>query len=320
MAPSKAAFVLASRTAAACAALVLGSGLAFTAAAQTFPNLPITPEQRSTAQQVAQAGVPLSDIQLARDPGYAQLPGGGEQTLFFGERGSGTFPSYALLDLGFNYSVPVFRTLGPWVKLEVLNVTNNQKVIQFNTTVNPDPNSPLDEDFDHATGGFSYFAKTGFGAGASDPAFDDKSWRTLNLPHDWAVALPFAAPAEPPPKETADAAAAQLAEREAELSRVNQKLTELTPRLAERERLRDLDARKSGRIALDRQIEIRREEFVSQVSDIIDKTCPVCAESRKLAGLSPEQIDARLSKPFGRRHAIVAAFPPPRSQFAQDGG
>ena len=62
MAPSKAAFVLASRTAAACAALVLGSGLAFTAAAQTFPNLPITPEQRSTAQQVAQAGVPLSEL------------------------------------------------------------------------------------------------------------------------------------------------------------------------------------------------------------------------------------------------------------------
>lgn len=62
MAPSKAAFVLASRTAAACAALVLGSGLASTAAAQTFPNLPITPEQRSTAQQVAQAGVPLSEL------------------------------------------------------------------------------------------------------------------------------------------------------------------------------------------------------------------------------------------------------------------
>jgi hypothetical protein len=62
MAPSKAAFVLASRTIAACAALVLGGGLASTAAAQTFPNLPITPEQRSTAQQVAAAGVPLSEL------------------------------------------------------------------------------------------------------------------------------------------------------------------------------------------------------------------------------------------------------------------
>ncbi len=62
MAPSKAAFVLASRTAVACAALVLGGGLASTAAAQTFPNLPITPQQRATAQQVAQAGVPLSEL------------------------------------------------------------------------------------------------------------------------------------------------------------------------------------------------------------------------------------------------------------------
>ena len=113
-----------------------------------FGSLDIAPILRvnsGAAYSLAATGVPLSDIQLARDPGYAQLPGGGEQTLFFGERGSQTFPAYALLDLGFNYSVPVFRTLGPWVKLEVLNVTNNQKVIQFNTTVNPDPNSPLDE-------------------------------------------------------------------------------------------------------------------------------------------------------------------------------
>jgi hypothetical protein len=44
----------------------------------------------------------------------------------------------------YSVCVPLVRTLGPWVKLEVLNVTNNQKVIQFNTTVTPDPNSPLD--------------------------------------------------------------------------------------------------------------------------------------------------------------------------------
>jgi beta-galactosidase len=48
------------------------------------------------------------------------------------------------------------------------------------------------KDFDpHATGGFSYFAKTGFGAGASAAKFDDSGWRKLNLPHDWAVELPF---------------------------------------------------------------------------------------------------------------------------------
>jgi len=49
----------------------------------------------------------------------------------------------------------------------------------------------VSKDFNLATGGFSYFAKAGFGAGASDPKFDDRGWRTLNLPHDWAVELPF---------------------------------------------------------------------------------------------------------------------------------
>lgn len=47
------------------------------------------------------------------------------------------------------------------------------------------------KDFDHATGDFSHFAKTGFASGASAPQFDDSGWRKLNLPHDWAVELPF---------------------------------------------------------------------------------------------------------------------------------
>jgi hypothetical protein len=59
MAPSKAAFGPASRTIALCAAL-LATGLAFTpAGAQNFP---ITPAQRSTAQQVAAGGIALSEL------------------------------------------------------------------------------------------------------------------------------------------------------------------------------------------------------------------------------------------------------------------
>jgi beta-galactosidase len=46
-------------------------------------------------------------------------------------------------------------------------------------------------DFRHATGYFSYLAKTGYGDGPADPKFDDRAWRTLDLPHDWAVELPF---------------------------------------------------------------------------------------------------------------------------------
>lgn len=59
MAPTKAALGLTTRTIAAVAALIVGGGLASTAAAQ---NYPITPAQRATAQQVASAGVPLSEL------------------------------------------------------------------------------------------------------------------------------------------------------------------------------------------------------------------------------------------------------------------
>jgi hypothetical protein len=59
MASSMAVSSFALRSIAASAALVLGGALASTAAAQTYP---ITPAQRSTAQEVATAGVPLSEL------------------------------------------------------------------------------------------------------------------------------------------------------------------------------------------------------------------------------------------------------------------
>ena len=48
-----------------------------------------------------------------------------------------------------------------------------------------------EQDFDHGTGYFSYFAKTGYGDGPAAGNFDDRAWRIINLPHDWAVELPF---------------------------------------------------------------------------------------------------------------------------------
>lgn len=47
------------------------------------------------------------------------------------------------------------------------------------------------KDYYNGTGGFSYFAKTGYGDGAASPGFDDRGWRKINLPHDWAVEQPF---------------------------------------------------------------------------------------------------------------------------------
>ncbi|MFB9080850.1 beta-galactosidase GalA [Flavobacterium procerum] len=47
------------------------------------------------------------------------------------------------------------------------------------------------KDFGHATGYFSYLTKTGFGDGPAAKDFDDRAWRKLDLPHDWAVEQPF---------------------------------------------------------------------------------------------------------------------------------
>ena len=59
----------------------------------------------------------------------------GTAMVFFGERGSETFKGYGLFDVSAHYNVPVFRDLRPWVKFDVYNVMNNQKLIAWNTTV-----------------------------------------------------------------------------------------------------------------------------------------------------------------------------------------
>ena len=46
-------------------------------------------------------------------------------------------------------------------------------------------------DFDPANNFFTYLAKAGDGVGAAAADFDDRGWRVLNLPHDWAVEVPF---------------------------------------------------------------------------------------------------------------------------------
>lgn len=46
-------------------------------------------------------------------------------------------------------------------------------------------------DFGFDTAYFSLFAKAGKADGPADPNFDDRGWRVLDLPHDWAVELPF---------------------------------------------------------------------------------------------------------------------------------
>lgn len=47
------------------------------------------------------------------------------------------------------------------------------------------------KDFSHGLSYFSFFAKAGYGDGPAATNFDDRAWRVLDLPHDWAVEQPF---------------------------------------------------------------------------------------------------------------------------------
>ncbi len=51
------------------------------------------------------------------------------------------------------------------------------------------------KDFNNGTSYFSYLAKAGYGDGAAASNFDDRAWRKLDLPHDWAVEQPFSSTA-----------------------------------------------------------------------------------------------------------------------------
>lgn len=48
-----------------------------------------------------------------------------------------------------------------------------------------------DKDFSFGTSYFSFFAKAGYGDGPASANFDDRAWRTLDIPHDFAVEQPF---------------------------------------------------------------------------------------------------------------------------------
>jgi hypothetical protein len=89
------------------------------------------------------SGVALSAEQIARNPGYARLPA--SQSIFFGARGSESFEGFHLVDVAATYSVPVWQSLRPWVKVEVLNAFNNQKLVSWNTTITADNAGPRDE-------------------------------------------------------------------------------------------------------------------------------------------------------------------------------
>jgi hypothetical protein len=92
------------------------------------------------------ASLPLTAVQLARNPGYPtnDISPFVRQTVFFGEAGEYQFKGYGVFDFATTYSVPVWRSAQPWFKVEIYNLLNNQKQIAWDRTVSVDRSSPLD--------------------------------------------------------------------------------------------------------------------------------------------------------------------------------
>ncbi len=93
---------------------------------------------------ISAGSVPFTAIQLSHiaGQGYTSIPT--NQTLFFGARGAYDFTGAHLFDVALNYSVPVFKSLRPWFKVELYNIFNNDTLTTWTTTVSRDRNGPVD--------------------------------------------------------------------------------------------------------------------------------------------------------------------------------
>ncbi|HUK37335.1 MAG TPA: TonB-dependent receptor, partial [Vicinamibacterales bacterium] len=71
-------------------------------------------------------------------------------TIFFGQRGAGQYNATSLFDVSLQYSLPIWK-ISPWIKFDVRNVLNSTTLLNYNTTVTADANSPKDS-FGYPTG------------------------------------------------------------------------------------------------------------------------------------------------------------------------
>jgi hypothetical protein len=137
-----------------------------------FGSVDVSPLWRVNSGQVFSyiaRSVPFTAIELARNPGYPanDINPSVANDVFFGDRGVGDFKGYGLLDLSATYSIPVWKTARPWIKVELYNILNNDKLIQWDTTVTADPNSQKDAN-GLPTG---YIQGTNFGKATQDSNF-----------------------------------------------------------------------------------------------------------------------------------------------------
>jgi outer membrane receptor protein involved in Fe transport len=120
------------------------SGLTYSVRAASQP---LTATQSAI---LANAGYPDAPTTTSSSSGYY---------VYFAPRGTGNFAGFGLLDTSINYKIPVFRTLSPWLKFDVYNLFDNEKLIAWSTSLKQDPNSPKDN-LGLATGYLPSNAKT----------------------------------------------------------------------------------------------------------------------------------------------------------------
>jgi hypothetical protein len=99
----------------------------------------------SRVYSLAHRNRPLNDTQNAILAAAGYPDGPSTAHVYFGERGSERFPGYGLFDVSLNYDIPVFRSLRPWVKFDLYNAFDNQKLIAWDTTVAQNMAGALDE-------------------------------------------------------------------------------------------------------------------------------------------------------------------------------
>jgi hypothetical protein len=97
-----------------------------------------------TAYSLEAADFPLTAQQAALNPGYAGDPTD-DNHIFFGDRGARLFGDAATADLAAIYALPIYKRLEVWIKGEVRNLLNDDSLIGFDTTIQPDTDGPVDE-------------------------------------------------------------------------------------------------------------------------------------------------------------------------------
>src|SRR6185295_6092080 len=93
-------------------------------------------------------------------------------------------PRYSRLIFSFIFFVLASQIVAQTLRRERLLMDRNWR-FSFGHT------SDHDKDFNYGAAYFSSYAKGGFADGPASSMFDDRAWRKLNIPHDWAVEAPF---------------------------------------------------------------------------------------------------------------------------------